>query len=78
MKPLQLLLTSTSLVLALFVVLPLLGVATEVNANQLNLASPLLLTGAIILSGSFVLLTHSRRTIAQVVVTRTQRYRSMK
>ncbi len=67
MKPILLFLTSASLVLALSVALPLLGVATDLNATQLNLASPLLLAGVTILSGSFVLLARSRRTSKQVV-----------
>lgn len=73
MKPIPLLLTSASPILALSVDLPLLGVATDLNASQLNLASPLLLAGAIILSGSFILLARSRRTTKQVVVTRARR-----
>ena len=67
MKPILLLLVSASFVLALSVALPLLGVATDLNATQLNLASPLLLAGVTILSGSFVLLARSRRTSKQVV-----------
>ena len=40
MKRTLLLLTSASLVLAFSVALPLLGVATDLSASQLNLASP--------------------------------------
>ncbi len=68
MKPIPLLLTSASLILALSVVLPLLGVATEANASQPNLASSLLLAGVAILGSSFVLLARSRRSSKQLVV----------
>ena len=70
MKRTLLLLTSASLVLAFSVALPLLGVATALNASQLNLASPLPLAGAIVLSGSFVLFARSRRTTKQVLASR--------
>lgn len=76
MKRILLLLTSTSLVLASSIVLPLLGVATNLSVSQLNLASPLLLAGVTILGSSFVLLAWSRRTIKQVVVTRARHYRN--
>ena len=70
MKRTLLLLTSASLVLAFSVALPLLGVATNLSASQLNLASPLPLAGAIVLSGSFVLFARSRRTTKQVLASR--------
>ena len=68
MKRTLLLLTSASLVLAFSVALPLLGVATDLSASQLNLASPQLLAGATILCVSFVLLARSRRSSKQLVV----------
>ena len=70
MKRTLLLLTSASLVLAFSVALPLLGVATNLSASQLNLASPLLLAGAIVLSASFVLFARSRRPAKQVLESR--------
>ena len=73
MKPILLLLTSASLVLALSVALPLLGVAIDLHASRFDLASPLLLVGVAALGSSFALLARSRRTIKQVVVTRAQR-----
>jgi hypothetical protein len=76
MKRTLLLLTSASLVLAFSVALPLLGVATDLSASQLNLASPQLLAGATILCVSFVLLARSRRTTKQVVATRARRCRN--
>ena len=76
MKRTLLLLTSASLVLAFSVALPLLVVATNLNASQLNLASPQLLAGATILCVSFVLLARSRRTTKQVVATRARRCRN--
>jgi len=73
MKPILLLLISVSFVLALSVVLPLLGVATDLHASRFNLASPLLLVGVAVLGNSFVLLARSRRTTNQVEVTRARR-----
>ena len=75
MKRTLLLLTSASLVLAFSVALPLLGVATNLSASQLNLAPPQLLA-VTILCVSFVLLARSRRTTKQVVATRARRYRN--
>ena len=70
MKCTSLFVASISLIVALSVALLLFGVATAVNARQLNLASPLLLAGAIVLSGSFVLFARSRRTTKQVLASR--------
>ena len=75
MKRTLLLLTSASLVLAFSVALPFLGVATNLSASQLNLASPQLLAGATILCVSFVLLARSRRTTEQVVASRVRHYK---
>ena len=74
MKRIPLFLTLASLVLALSVALAFFGMATNLNASQFDLASPLLLVGVAALGSSFVLLARSRRTIKQVVVTRAQRY----
>ena len=76
MKPILLLLTSASLVLALSVALPLLGVAIDLHASRFDLASPLLLVGVAALGSSFALLARSRRTIKQVEVTRARRCRN--
>ena len=75
MKRTLLLLTSASLVLAFSVALPLLGVATNLSASQLNLASPQLLA-VTILCVSFVLLARSRRTTEQVVASRVRHYKN--
>lgn len=69
MKCTSLFVASISLIVALSVSLLLFGVATALNA-QLNLASPLPLAGAIVLSGSFVLFARSRRTTKQVLASR--------
>lgn len=69
MKCTSLFVASISLIVALSVALLLFGVATALNA-QLNLASPLPLAGAIVLSGSFVLFARSRRTTKQVLASR--------
>ena len=70
MKRTSLFVASISLIVALSVSLLLFGVATALNASQLNLASPLPLAGAIVLSGSFVLFARSRRTTKQVLASR--------
>ena len=70
MKCTSLFVASISLIVALSVALLLFGVATALNASQLNLASPLPLAGAIVLSGSFVLFARSRRTTKQVLASR--------
>lgn len=75
MRTIPLLLTSTSHILALSVALLLLGVAGDLNASQLHLASSPLLIGAAVLGCSFVLLARSRRTSKQILVKRAQRYR---
>ncbi len=75
MKRTMLLLTSASLVLAFSVALPLLGVATNLSASQLNLASPQLLA-VTILCVSFVLLARHRRTTEQVVASRVRHYKN--
>ena len=69
MKCTSLFVASISLIVALSVALLLFGVATALNA-QLNLASPLLLAGAIVLSASFVLFARSRRPAKQVLESR--------
>ena len=76
MKCTSLFVASISLIVALSVALLLFGVATALNASQLNLASPQLLAGATILCVSFVLLARSRRTTKQVVATRARRCRN--
>ena len=70
MKCTSLFVASISLIVALSVALLLFGVATALNASQLNLASPLPLAGAIVLSGSFVLFARSRRPAKQVLESR--------
>ena len=75
MKCTSLFVASISLIVALSVALLLFGVATALNASQLNLASPQLLA-VTILCVSFVLLARSRRTTKQVVATRARRCRN--
>ena len=75
MKCTSLFVASISLIVALSVALLLFGVATALNASQLNLASPQLLA-VTILCVSFVLLARHRRTTEQVVASRVRHYKN--
>ena len=75
MKRILLFLTTASLVLALSVALAFFGMATNLNASQFDLASPLLLVGAV-LGSSLVLLARSMRTTKQVAATRARHFKN--
>ena len=75
MKRILLFLTTASLVLALSVALAFFGMTTNLYASQFDLASPLLLVGAV-LGSSLALLARSRRTTKQVAATRARRLKN--
>jgi hypothetical protein len=77
MKRIPLFVTSASLVLALSVALPVLGVTTNFNASRFDLASPLLFAGVAVLGSSLALLIRFRQTTQQVAATRSRHRRSL-
>ena len=76
MKRIPLFITTASLVLALPVALAFFGMATNLNASQFDLASPLLFASVAVVGSSFALLIRFRQTTQQVAATRSRRRRS--
>ena len=77
MKCTSLFVASISLIVALSVALPVLGVTTNFNASRFDLASPLLFAGVAVLGSSLALLIRFRQTTQQVAATRSRHRRSL-